>query len=251
MELEKIKANANSMKLKGLDSKLVGTAKEVYDKTLEKIKGYRGVKTHVYDGSLIAETLNLFEGSVEGLKILDLGCGTYSFGRGDYSPVLSTAFSLLGADVTGVDFSEDSEQTRKKVFEKYGFNYIKRNFALFGFENYISEEDKKRVSNNDLVILHSLLHYGLMIDDTCSGIYYGLDEEWNQYSRIVSEVKKLNQNALGILQIPLPKHFSYDTNEIKEEKELNFYVANKFKSRFGEPIFGEEFPGSHVFVNLK
>jgi SAM-dependent methyltransferase len=250
MKLEQIKTNAELMKSNGLEKEVVEIAKRVYNETLEKVRGYHGVKTHICDASLIAETLSIFGDSIKGLKILDLGCGTSSFGRGDYSPVLSTAFASLGANVTGVDFSNDSEEIKKKVLEKYGFNYVKCNFALWGFDQYISEEDKTRASNNDLIILHSLLHKDLMRDDTCNGIYYRLDEEWSQYNRIVSNLRKLNRNSLWILQIPEPKHFPFETQEIKEEKELNDYAVKRFKECFGKPIFGKEFSGNHVFVNL-
>ena len=185
---------------------------------------------------------------MEGLKVIDLGCGTFPFGRGEYAPVLSTAFASLGADVTGVDLSNDYGELREKVFERYGFQYRKHNFALWEFQS-LNEDGVERFSNNDLIIMHSLLHNGLMIDDVSYGIYYNLGEEWSQYERIHSKIKKLSsKDSISILQIPFPKLFPYETQRIKEEKELNDYVVNRFKSSFGDPLFGKEIPGNHVFV---
>lgn len=258
VNLEQIKLNATKMKNEGLDTKIVETAKEAYEFAKSKTTDFRGrFHTHVreYD---VANILGIFGGAVKGLNIIDLGCGDNALGGKEYAPVLSTALAYLGANVRGIDFPHANEEDKKRIYDKLGFNYAHHN--LIWPMKYCEEKTKEMFKDNDLIIMHSLLHNGLKMEDSGWGYHSSLEAEWNQYIKTIKEIQRFNsKDSLCYLKIPSPNQFEWeikriDKKDISEEektKEKDKYAVSRFKSAFGEIIFGEEIPGQHVFtINL-
>lgn len=245
---QQILKNAQKIKQNGLEEKIVKIAEKVYESAKQKTKdSFTGnVHTHIYSEEPIAQILGLFGGSLKGVKVLDLGCG---YNR-DYSPVLSTALASLGANVTGIDLTRADKEDKIRIFKKYGFYYIKQNLTQLLLE-YTDEESKKAFKNNDLIIAHSLLFHGLMIEDFSCGHYYQLDDEWIHYGRIIKKIQEFNsKDSLYFLQIPNHEQFKYGLRGDETKKEKDKYVFSKFKDEFGGIILGREKPGQHVFTFL-
>ena len=76
MKIEQIKFNAESIKKKGLDKKIIEIAKEAYEESKHQ---WCGEETHILNEKPIAQILGLFGGSIKGMKVLDLGCGYGGF----------------------------------------------------------------------------------------------------------------------------------------------------------------------------
>jgi len=246
MNIEQIRLNAELMKSKGLDAKLVETAKEAYEFAKNKIETYSCAHTHVLNERIIAEILGIYGGSVNELKILDVGCGDGFYRNGEYGPLLSTALSSLGAKVTGIDLRHADNEDKKRIKEKFGFDYEKRKVASYFMDD---EKTINLFGNKDLVIFHSLLYKGFL-QDSSPNLYYSLEGEWREYVGSILEIGKLNsKDTIFNLQIPPVGQFPYMPEGTEEEKVK--YALNKFKYAFGEILFGEEKENSQVFVKNK
>ena len=245
MKIEQIKFNAESIKKKGLDEKIIEIAKEAYEESKHQ---WCGEETHILNEKPIAQILGLFGGSIKGMKVLDLGCGYGGFNDGDYAPILSTALAYLGADVTGIDYLERSEEGKKRLYEKYLFHYENLDLTNFFLNPKYTNLDNKTINifkDNDLMIARSLLNYGLempRLPPACRHIEHKY--EWSMYKGIIKEIQQFNgKKALYNLQMPM--------HSCLKNYLSNNESANLFNETFGEIIFdGKEngFFCGHVFT---
>lgn len=122
----------------------------------------------------------------EGLEICDFGCGPGLY---------TTYFGQKGADVTGIDFSENSIAYAKKVAarEKLNIDYILQNYLHYSTDkrfdliimiycDYCALSDEQRKSL--LALFHSLLKDdGFVLLDTYSLKHFENTKEKSQYER--------------------------------------------------------------------
>lgn len=255
MDVEQIKANAQSMKKNSLDEKIINIAKEAHEEANKRTATSYGKRNYLVGESSIADILGIFGGSVKGINILELGCGNGSTGDGNYIPILSTALAYLGANVTGVDSSYINDEAKSNVYKKCGFHY--KNMDISQLWMFDCEDNKKAFENNDLVIARYLLNKGLKCPNAGPFATFDSLEEWNIYGNIIRSIRKLNKkDAVYNLEIPHQNNFKFSMQKIdetnvsdKDKKRLkDDYLVNEFKKSFGEIIFGKESSGSHVFT---
>ncbi len=267
INLEQIKTNAQLIKSKGLDEKIIKISKEAYEEAKKRTAVSYGItNTHILSEKPIAEILGLFGGSVKEINVLDLGCGNGRTGEGNYLPILSTALAYLGANVTGIDYtnSRDDEQ-RKIVSERWGFQYKEMDLTKIGWGlsdlDYYLNKKIEFFKNKDLIIARSLLNYGLeQFSLPASCRHFESDFEWRFYAMMIHGIQKLNaKDSVYNLEIPHYNNFRYDTREIYEKpiddkeknKLVNDYLTNQFELEFGKIIYGNKNSGQQVFTIKK
>jgi SAM-dependent methyltransferase len=196
MNVELLQENAEKIKKYGLDDNLKQIATAASQEARDRLRLLFPYAT-IFDANASLENiLGLTDGHIEGLSILDLGCGDGT----SFAPVLSEALGLLGANVTGVDLDELS------FADKVHFSYVQYNMVM------PMHEVPGLLKEKDIIIAKHLLHHGLKATreryDLVSSREgdYG---EWRRYKKLLSWVARENNRAsLYIIDEPEIKTFA-------------------------------------------
>lgn len=219
-ELEEIVERASFLKREGIDAHTLEIAEEIYQEILKVAQSFFGL-IHDHIGSeSIAIYLKLFGTNLKGKKVLDLGCGmdaNHIKGLLSYAPILSIFLKSLGAEVYAVDVVNDYEG----IMSELGINYVKGN--LLNFSTFSKNPSFFRM--NDIIILRSFLHGGLLKDESLNPLTLNDKEEYKHFLEILERASYFN-NKKAIYELDNPYIL-----KIIEKLEHNSLVDDQQTSR--------------------
>jgi SAM-dependent methyltransferase len=189
MDINQLRENSKRNFENGLIEKIASAIKEGE----KRVKGYSNPNAGIFRPlDQIVRLVHLYGGSIKGLKILDLGCGS-----GDsYAPIVAETLSYMGANVTGIDSPYESHEPRSR-----GFNYVEFDLDS-GLESVTQEEGERLFGNKDVVIAKSLLGSGLCYGRNINPGEFAI-KEWEVYKKLIQTVRSYNKgDALYILEVP-------------------------------------------------
>jgi len=140
----------------------------------------------------IAHYLQLFDGTLKGLKTLDLGCGMYR-----YSPVLPFAFKELGAEIYATDIVRNGDK-----LEEAEINYMKINLnslLLPRMQNYFKENYGYFFEGKDIIVARSFLDGGFYEDNDKFSMTGRIEEEFGRFKGFFDFARNSNQKSFFFL----------------------------------------------------